>query len=107
MSQQSSPTHMHVLAETSGSSSSTSIKNELFQMIKMVDLVLDVSPLSMIHPQKKKKATPSGSKNFKTSRKSSKPIILIKGKNVVEEESRSKGSEIRNPSMHAYGIENH
>ncbi|XP_050919322.1 uncharacterized protein LOC127136851 [Lathyrus oleraceus] len=54
----------------------------------------------------RKKVTPSVSKNVKTSDKSSEPIIPSKDKTVVEEESRSKGSEMRNPTMHADDTEN-
>ncbi|XP_050875114.1 uncharacterized protein LOC127078725 [Lathyrus oleraceus] len=68
-------------------------------MINLEDLVLDVSLLSTVHPPQKKKVTPSMSKNVKTYGKSSEPIIPIKDKTVVEEESRSKGSEIRNPNV--------
>ncbi|XP_050895718.1 uncharacterized protein LOC127102390 [Lathyrus oleraceus] len=106
MTQQSSPTHMYVPAETSGSSSPTSSANKLFQMINLEELVLNVSHLSMVHPPPQKKATPYVSKNVKTSGKSSEPIILSKDKNVIEEESRSKGSELRNPSMHVDDTEN-
>ncbi|XP_050918380.1 uncharacterized protein LOC127135790 [Lathyrus oleraceus] len=60
----------------------------------------------MVHPQKKKKVTPSMSKNVKTSNKSYEPIIPNKDKSVVEEESRSKGLELRNHSMHADNTEN-
>ncbi|XP_050914775.1 uncharacterized protein LOC127129673 [Lathyrus oleraceus] len=63
---QSSPKHMHVPTETSGSSSRTVRANEPFQMINLDDLVLDVSPLSPIHPPPQKKATPFVSKNVKT-----------------------------------------
>ncbi|XP_050875378.1 uncharacterized protein LOC127079004 [Lathyrus oleraceus] len=74
----------------------------------MDDLVLDVSPLSTIHPPSQKKATPYVSKNVETSSKSSvsKPIIPNEDKTVVEEGSRSKGSEMKNPTMHVGGTEN-
>ncbi|XP_050916458.1 uncharacterized protein LOC127131589 [Lathyrus oleraceus] len=45
-------------------------------------------------------------KNVKTLSKSSEPILPSKDKTVVEEESRSKGSKIRKPSMHVDGTEN-
>lgn len=61
--------------------------------------------MSAVHPPPQKKATPSVSKIVKTSGKFSEPIIPSKDKNVVEEESRFKGSELRNPSMHAEGSE--
>ncbi|KAI5385530.1 hypothetical protein KIW84_072217 [Lathyrus oleraceus] len=73
---------MRVPSETSGSSLPTSRANTPFQIINLVDLVFDVSPLSMVHPPSQKKATPSVSKNFKTS-----------------------GSDLRNPSMHVDGSE--
>lgn len=97
---------MHVPAETSGSSSPIVRENEPLQMINMVDLVLDVVPLSTIHPPPQKKATPFMSENVKTSGKSSEPIILSKYKTAVEEGSRSKGSEMRNPTMHAGDTKN-
>lgn len=75
-------------------------------MINLADLVLDVSPLSTVHPPPQKKATSSVSKIVKTSGKSSEPIIPSKDENIVEEESRIKGPELRNPSMHADGSEN-
>ncbi|XP_050915660.1 uncharacterized protein LOC127130736 [Lathyrus oleraceus] len=106
MSQQSSPTLMHVPAETSGSSSPTSRANEPFQMINLADLVLNVAPLSMVHPPPQKKVIPYVSKNVKNSSKSSEPIIPHKYNNVVEEESRYKGYEIRNSSMHDDDTEN-
>ncbi|XP_050890348.1 uncharacterized protein LOC127095744 [Lathyrus oleraceus] len=89
ISQQSSPTHMYVPAETSGPSSPMSRANAPFQMINLAYLVLDVSPLSTVHPPPQKKATPSVSKIVKTS-----------------EESRFKGYDLRNPSMHADDSEN-
>lgn len=46
------------------------------------------------------------SENVKTSGNSSEPIIPSKDKTVVGEESRSKGPEIRNPSLHADDTEN-
>lgn len=97
---------MHVPIETSESSSPVVRANEPFQMINLEDLVLDVAPLSTIHPPPQKKATLSVSKNVKTSGKSFEPIIPSKDKTVVEEESRSKGSEIRKPTMHADGLKN-
>ncbi|XP_050895602.1 uncharacterized protein LOC127102246 [Lathyrus oleraceus] len=108
MSKQSSPKHMHVSTETSGSSSPTARADEPFQMINLSDLVLDVAPLSMIHPSTQKKATPSISKNVKTSGKSSifEPTILSGDKTVVEEGSRSKVYEMRNPTKHTGVIEN-
>ncbi|KAI5389839.1 hypothetical protein KIW84_075228 [Lathyrus oleraceus] len=75
-------------------------------MINLVDLVLDVAHLSIIHPPPQKKHTPSVSKSVKTSGKSSEPIIPSKDKTVVEEESRSKGSEMRKPTMHADDTKN-
>ncbi|XP_050889836.1 uncharacterized protein LOC127095148 [Lathyrus oleraceus] len=60
----------------------------------------------MVHPPPHKKATPSVSKHVKTYGKSSEPIIPNKDKNTIEEESRSKWSEKRNPSMHADDTEN-
>ncbi|KAI5396397.1 hypothetical protein KIW84_062562 [Lathyrus oleraceus] len=63
MSQQYASTHMHVPAETSGSSFPTSRANELFQMINLANLVLDVAPLSTVHPPQNKKDTPYVSKN--------------------------------------------
>ncbi|XP_050892881.1 uncharacterized protein LOC127098348 [Lathyrus oleraceus] len=97
---------MYVPAETNGSSSPTSRANAPFQIINMANLVLDVAPLSMVHPPPQKKATPSVSKIVKTSCKSSEPIIRSKDKNVVEEESRFQGSDLRNPSMHDDDSEN-
>ncbi|KAI5384546.1 hypothetical protein KIW84_071522 [Lathyrus oleraceus] len=99
---------MHVSTETSGSSSPTARADEPFQMINLSDLVLDVAPLSMIHPSTQKKATPSISKNVKTSGKSSifEPTILSGDKTVVEEGSRSKVYEMRNPTKHTGVIEN-
>ncbi|KAI5418913.1 hypothetical protein KIW84_043223 [Lathyrus oleraceus] len=70
---------MHVPTETSESSSLIVRENEPLQMINLEDL---------------------------TSDKSSEPIIPSKDKTVVEEESRSKGSEMRNPTMHADDTEN-
>lgn len=77
-------------------------------MINLSDLVLDVAPLSMIHPPAQKKATPSVSKNVKTSGKSStfEPTIPSGDKTVVEEGYRSKGYEMRNPTKHTGVIEN-
>ncbi|XP_050896528.1 uncharacterized protein LOC127103303 [Lathyrus oleraceus] len=77
-------------------------------MINLSDLVLDVAPLSMIHPPTWKKATPSVSKNFKTSGKSpvSEPRIPSEDKTVVEEGSRSRGYEMGNPIKHAGVTEN-
>lgn len=46
------------------------------------------------------------SKIVKTSGKSSEPIIPNQAKNDVDEESRLKGSELRNPNMHADGSVN-
>ncbi|XP_050918845.1 uncharacterized protein LOC127136310 [Lathyrus oleraceus] len=106
MSQQSSPKHMHIPTETNGSSSLTVRANETFQIINLVDLVMDIAPLSMIHPPPQKKVMPYVSKNVKTSGKSSKPIIPSEDKTIVEEGSRSKGSEMRNLTMHAGGTEN-
>lgn len=93
---------MHVSNETSGSSFSTARADEPFQMINMSDILLDLAPLSMIHPFTKKKAEPSVSKNVKTSGKSfvSEPTIPSKDKTVVEEGSRSKGYEMRNHTKH-------
>ncbi|XP_050920438.1 uncharacterized protein LOC127138075 [Lathyrus oleraceus] len=108
MSKQSSPKHLHVSTEISGSSSPTARANEPFQMINLSDLVLDVAPLSTIHPPPQKKATPSVSKNVKTSSKSfiSEPTIPSEDKTVVEEGFRSKGSKMRNPIMHTGDTEN-
>ncbi|XP_050920385.1 uncharacterized protein LOC127138022 [Lathyrus oleraceus] len=106
MSQQSSPTHMHVPAETSGSSSPSFRTNAPFQMINLENLIFDVAPLSTVHPPPQKKVTPSGSKIIKTSGKSSEPIIPGKDKNVVEEQSRFKGYDLRNPSMYVDGFKN-
>ncbi|XP_050890037.1 uncharacterized protein LOC127095377 [Lathyrus oleraceus] len=75
-------------------------------MINLEDVVLDVAPLSIIHPSSQKKATPFVCKNVKTYGKSFEPIIPSKDKTVVEEESRSKGSEMRNPIMNVDGTEN-
>ncbi|KAI5404133.1 hypothetical protein KIW84_051322 [Lathyrus oleraceus] len=66
---------MHVPTETSGSSSLTTREKELFQMINLSYLVLDVSPLSTVHPPPLKKATPYVAKNVKTLSKSSEPIL--------------------------------
>ncbi|KAI5410650.1 hypothetical protein KIW84_055972 [Lathyrus oleraceus] len=55
MSKKSSPTHIHVPTETSGSSSPTVRENEPFQMINLADLVLDVTSLSIIHPPLRRK----------------------------------------------------
>ncbi|XP_050895506.1 uncharacterized protein LOC127102140 [Lathyrus oleraceus] len=96
MLKQSSPKHMHVSIETSGSSSPTSREDEPFQMINLSDLVLDVAPLSTIHPPSQKKATPSAFE----------PIIPSKDKTVVEEGSRFKGSEMRNPTKRTGVTEN-
>ncbi|XP_050897297.1 uncharacterized protein LOC127104135 [Lathyrus oleraceus] len=60
----------------------------------------------MVHPPPQKKVTLSLSKSVKTSSKSSEAIIPSKDKNDVEEESRFKGSDFRNPSMHVEGSEN-
>lgn len=68
--------------------------------------MVDVAPLSTIHPPPQKKVTPYESKNIKTSGKSSEPIIPSKDKTVVEKESRSKGSEMRNLILHADDTEN-
>ncbi|XP_050875031.1 uncharacterized protein LOC127078633 [Lathyrus oleraceus] len=56
--------------------------------------------MSKVHPPLQKTATPSVSKDVKTSGKSSELIIPNKDKNTAEEESRLKGSELINPSMH-------
>ncbi|XP_050890451.1 uncharacterized protein LOC127095863 [Lathyrus oleraceus] len=101
MSQHFSPTHMHVLAETSGSSSRSSRENAPYQMSNLEDLILDVALVSKVCPPPQKKATPSVSKVIKTSSKSSELIIPSKDKNTAEEESRHKGYGLRNPSMHA------
>lgn len=101
MSQHSSPTHMHVPTKTIGSSSPSSRENALLQMINLANLILDVSPLSMVHPPPQKKATPSVSKVVKTSGKSSEPIIPSKDKNTTKEEYGLKGFELRNLNMHA------
>lgn len=106
MSKQSSPTYMPIPTETSGLSSPTVRENEPFQIINLNDLVLDVSLLSTIHPPPQNKVMPSVSKNVKTSGKSSEPIIPSDDKTVVEEGSRSKRSEMRNPIMHVGGTEN-
>lgn len=97
---------MHVPTETSGSPSPNIRANKPFQIINLDDMVLDVAPLSTIHPPPHKKATPSVSKNVKTTGNSSEPIIPNEDKTIVEEGSRSKGFEIRNPFMHAGGTEN-
>ncbi|KAI5443542.1 hypothetical protein KIW84_012259 [Lathyrus oleraceus] len=91
---------MHVPAETSGYSSPSFRENTPFQMINLADLILDVAHLSMVHPPPQKKATSSVYKVINTSSKSPEPIIPSKDKNTTEEESRLKGSELRNPSMH-------
>ncbi|XP_050878028.1 uncharacterized protein LOC127081846 [Lathyrus oleraceus] len=108
MSKQSSPKHMHVPTEASGSSSTTIRENEPFQMINLDDMVLDVAPLSTIHPPPQKKVTPSVLNNVKTSGKSSvsEPINPSEDKKIIEEGSRSKGSEMRNPTMYAGGTGN-
>ena len=90
MSQHSSPTHMHVPTETSGSSSPSSRENTPCQMINLEDLILDVAHMSTVHPPPQKKATSSVSKVAKTSGKSSKLIIPSKDKINAEEESRLK-----------------
>ncbi|KAI5444850.1 hypothetical protein KIW84_013216 [Lathyrus oleraceus] len=107
MSKQSSPKHINVPTETSGSSSPTTRANEPFQIINLSDLVLDVALLSMIHPSPQNKATPYVSKNVNTSGKSfvSEPIIPGEDKTIVEERSRSKGFEIRNCTLHTGGTE--
>lgn len=101
---------MHVSTENIGPSSPTTRARayEPFQMINLYDLVLDVSPLSMIHPSTKKKATPSVSKYVKTSGKSStsEPTIPTEDKIVVEEGSRSKESKMRNLIKHIGVTEN-
>lgn len=97
---------MHSPIETILPSSPNVRENELFQMINLADLVLDVAPLSTVHPPPQKKATPHVSKNAKTSGKPSEPIIPSKDKTVVEEESRSKGCEIKKTSMYADDTEN-
>ncbi|KAI5430947.1 hypothetical protein KIW84_035189 [Lathyrus oleraceus] len=97
---------MHVPTKTSGSSFPTVRANKLLQMINPTDLVLDVSPLSTVNPPPQNKFMSYMAKNVKTLSKSSEPILPSKDKTVVEEESRSKGSKIRKPSMHVDGTEN-
>ncbi|KAI5448534.1 hypothetical protein KIW84_015810 [Lathyrus oleraceus] len=77
-------------------------------MINMFDLILDVAPLSMIHPLTQKKAMPYVSKNVKTSGKSSvsEPTIPSEDKIIVEEGSRSKGYDMKSPTRRTGFIEN-
>lgn len=108
MSKQSSPKPVHISTENIGSSSPTARKDELFQMINLYDLVSNVAPLSMIPTPTQKKAKPYVSKNVKTSSKSpvSEPTIPSEDKIVVEEGSRYKGFEMRNPTKHTGVTEN-
>ncbi|XP_050909942.1 uncharacterized protein LOC127123804 [Lathyrus oleraceus] len=64
--------------------------------------------LSAINISKIKKAKPSISKNVKTYGKSSisEPTIPSEDKTFIEEGSRSKGSEMRNPTKHTSVTEN-
>lgn len=99
---------MHVSIETSGSFSPTDRADEPFQIINLSDIVLDVAPLSNIPTPTQKKAEPFVSKNVKTSGRSFvfEPTIPSEDKTVIEQGSRSKGYEMRNPAKHTDATEN-
>ena len=66
MSQHPSPDQMHASFEDRRSSPPNSRAKDSFQMINLSDLVLDVVPLSTLHPLSHNEEIPFSSKNVKT-----------------------------------------